>query len=114
VTDLLQRVTLAPAPIRAVRPFLARFALSIPAVRRTLRRRIAGISIAYPAPRDRKEHPWNGQRVPDVSIGASRLYLGMRRGNFTLFDLFVTVQQAAEAEPDPERRTKLSQTVEPS
>jgi 2-polyprenyl-6-methoxyphenol hydroxylase-like FAD-dependent oxidoreductase len=50
VTDLLQRVTLAPAPIRAVRPLLARFALSLPPVRRTLRRRIAGISIAYPPP----------------------------------------------------------------
>jgi 2-polyprenyl-6-methoxyphenol hydroxylase-like FAD-dependent oxidoreductase len=86
VTDLLQRITLAPAPIRAVRPLLARFALSLPPVRRTLRRRVAGLSIAYPPSRSGTEHPWNGQRVPDVSIGASRLYPRMRHGKFTLLD----------------------------
>ncbi len=86
VTDLLQRVTLAPAPVRAVRPLLARFALSLPPVQRMLRRRVAGLSIAYPPPRGGKAHSWTGRRVPDVSIGASRLYTEMRHGHFTLLD----------------------------
>ncbi|HMG31869.1 MAG TPA: FAD-dependent monooxygenase [Jiangellaceae bacterium] len=104
VTDLLQRVTLAPAAVRAVRPFLARFALSLPPVRRTLRRRVAGLSIAYPPPGGGKAHPWTGQRVPDVSIGASRLYAEMRHGHFTLVDRTVKGQLAdAVAEGWPNR-----------
>jgi 2-polyprenyl-6-methoxyphenol hydroxylase-like FAD-dependent oxidoreductase len=117
VTDLLQRVTLAPAPIRAVRPLLARFALSLPPVRRTLRRRIAGISIAYPPPRGNKAHPWTGQRVPDVSIGASRLYPNMRHGHFTLLDRTGNGQLAdavAEAWPDRVATVQAPPTIAPS
>jgi 2-polyprenyl-6-methoxyphenol hydroxylase-like FAD-dependent oxidoreductase len=86
VTDLLQRVTLAPAPVRAVRPVLARLALSLPPVRRWMRRRISGLSIAYPPPGRRTEHPWVGRRVPDLSLGDVRLYERLRHGKFTLLD----------------------------
>jgi 2-polyprenyl-6-methoxyphenol hydroxylase-like FAD-dependent oxidoreductase len=117
VTDLLQRVTLAPAPVRAVRPFLARFALSLPPVRRTLRRRVAGLSIAYPPPRGSKEHPWTGQRVPDVSIGASRLYAEMRHGHFTLLDRTGNGQLAdavAEAWSDRVTTVQAPPTIAPN
>jgi len=86
VTDLLQRVTLAPPAVRAVRPVLARLLLGFKPTRRALRRRISGLSIAYPPPRGKRVHPWAGQRVPDASLGESRLYELMRGGRFVLVD----------------------------
>src|SRR5215211_9150217 len=83
VTDLLQRITLAPAPVR---PILARLVLGVKPLRRALRRRISGLSIAYPPPRGQRVHPWTGQRVPDASLGEARLYELMRGGHFTLLD----------------------------
>src|SRR5215213_5868926 len=84
VTDLLQRLTLAPPVVRAVRPTLACLVLGVKPVRRALRRRISGLSIAYPPPRGQRVHPWTGQRVPDASLGEARLYELMRGGHFTL------------------------------
>jgi hypothetical protein len=86
VTDLLQRITLAPAAVRAVRPVLARLLLGFKPTRRALRRRISGLSIAYPPPRGKRMHPWAGQRVPDASLGESRLYELTRGGRFVLLD----------------------------
>ena len=43
-----------------------------------MRRRISGLSIAYP--------PSCGQRVPDASLSESRLYELMRSGRFILLD----------------------------
>jgi 2-polyprenyl-6-methoxyphenol hydroxylase-like FAD-dependent oxidoreductase len=86
VTDLLQRLTLASGPVRALRPLVARLALSLPPVRRALRRRLAGLSIAYPPRGRRPEHRWIGRRAPDLTLGDSRLYEHMRRGTFTLLD----------------------------
>jgi 2-polyprenyl-6-methoxyphenol hydroxylase-like FAD-dependent oxidoreductase len=86
VTDLLQRVTLAPAAVRAVRPVLARLLLEFKPTRHALRRRISGLSIAYPPPRGKRRHPWTGKRVPDASLGESRLYELMRGGRFVLLD----------------------------
>jgi 2-polyprenyl-6-methoxyphenol hydroxylase-like FAD-dependent oxidoreductase len=97
ITDLLQRVTLAPAPVRAVRPTLARLALSLPPVRRAVRRRVSGLSIAYPPPGRRAEHPWVGKRVPDLSLGDRRLYEGLRHGRFTVLDRTSTGRFADEA-----------------
>jgi hypothetical protein len=100
-----------------VRPFLARFALSLPPVRRTLRRRVAGLSIAYPPPRGSKEHPWTGQRVPDVSIGASHLYAEMRHGHFTLLDRTGNGQLAdavAEAWSDHVTTVPVPPTIAPN
>jgi hypothetical protein len=97
ITDLLQRVTLAPAPVRALRPTLARLALSLPPVRRAVRRRVSGLSIAYPPPGRRAEHPWVGKRVPDLSLGDRRLYEGLRHGRFTVLDRTSTGRFADEA-----------------
>jgi 2-polyprenyl-6-methoxyphenol hydroxylase-like FAD-dependent oxidoreductase len=96
VTDLLQRITVAPAPVRAVRPFLARLLLGLKPVRRALRRRISGLSIAYPPPRGERAHPWTGQRVPDVTFGKSRMYELMRGGRFVLLDRTGEVARAAD------------------
>jgi hypothetical protein len=46
--------------------------------RYSVRRRISGLSIAYP--------PSCGQRVPDASLSESRLYELMRGGRFILLD----------------------------
>src|SRR5215207_3711624 len=86
VTDLLHRVAVAPGVVRAVRPLLARFLLALGPVRRAMRRRISGLAIAYPPPRGERAHPWTGQRVPDATVGESRLYELMRRGRFVLLD----------------------------
>ncbi|WP_067185236.1 FAD-dependent monooxygenase [Microtetraspora niveoalba] len=84
LTDLLQRISIAPPPVRAVRPFLARGALAIPAISDTLRRRVAGLSIAYP-PRDpRHAHDWEGGRVPDARLSTGRLYEALHHGRFLL------------------------------
>jgi 2-polyprenyl-6-methoxyphenol hydroxylase-like FAD-dependent oxidoreductase len=84
-TDLLQRFTVAPAVVRAVRPALIRLLLGLAPVQRLLRDRISGLAIAYP-PRDERDHPWTGLRVPDLAIGESRLYELMRDGRFVLLD----------------------------
>jgi 2-polyprenyl-6-methoxyphenol hydroxylase-like FAD-dependent oxidoreductase len=86
LTDLLQRITVAPAPVRAVRPYLARLLLGLKPVQRALRRRISGLSIAYPPLRGERAHHWTGRRIPDVAVGNSRLYELMRGGRFVLFD----------------------------
>jgi 2-polyprenyl-6-methoxyphenol hydroxylase-like FAD-dependent oxidoreductase len=86
VTDLLQRITLAPAAVRVVQPVLARLLLGFKPTQRALRRRISGLSIAYPPPRGKRVHPWTGQRVPDASLGESRLYEQMHSGRFVLLD----------------------------
>ncbi|MBN6054770.1 FAD-dependent monooxygenase, partial [Nonomuraea sp. RK-328] len=79
LTDLLQRVSVAPPPVRAVRPFLARGALAIP-----MRRRVAGLSISY-RPRDpRHAHDWEGRRVPDARLSTGRLHEALRHGRFLL------------------------------
>jgi hypothetical protein len=70
-----------PAPGRR-----ARLALGFAPTRNALRRRVSGLSIAYPPPRGEKAHPWAGRRVPDVTIGGSRLYERMRDGRFVLLD----------------------------
>jgi hypothetical protein len=85
VTDILQRVTLGPAAVRAVRPVLAGLLLGFKPTRRALRRRISGLSIAYPL-RGKRMHPWVGQRVPDARLGETRLYELMRGGRFVLLD----------------------------
>jgi 2-polyprenyl-6-methoxyphenol hydroxylase-like FAD-dependent oxidoreductase len=97
VTDLLQRITVAPAAVRAVRPILARLLLEFKPTRRALRRRISGLSIAYP-PRGKRAHPWTGQRVPDASLGESRLYELMRGGRFVLLDFTDDGEVARSAE----------------
>jgi hypothetical protein len=86
VTDLLQRLTVAPPVVRAVRPILARLVLGVKPLRSALRRRISGLFIAYPPPRGQRVHPWTGQRVPDASLGEARLYELLRGGRFTLLD----------------------------
>jgi len=86
VTDLLQHLTLAPPVVRVVRPILARLVLGVKPLRRALRRRISGLSIAYPSPRGQRVHPWTGQRVPDASLDEFRLYELMRGGRFILLD----------------------------
>jgi 2-polyprenyl-6-methoxyphenol hydroxylase-like FAD-dependent oxidoreductase len=86
VTDLLHRAAVAPGVVRAVRPLLARFLFALGPVRRAMRRRISGLAIAYPPPRGERAHPWTGQRVPDATVGESRLYELMRHGRFVLLD----------------------------
>ena len=86
VTDLLQRLTLAPPVVRTVRPILARLVLGVRPVRRAMRRRISDLSIAYLPPRGQRLHPWTGRRVPDASFGESRLYELMHDGRFILLD----------------------------
>jgi 2-polyprenyl-6-methoxyphenol hydroxylase-like FAD-dependent oxidoreductase len=86
VTDLLQRITLAPAAVRALRPVLARLMLGFGPARRTLRRRISGLSVAYPPPRGERAHTWTGRRVPDILVGGARMYELMRGGRFLLLD----------------------------
>ncbi|SEG21474.1 2-polyprenyl-6-methoxyphenol hydroxylase [Nonomuraea solani] len=84
LTDLLQRISVAPAPIRAIRPFLARGALAIPAISDTLRRRVAGLSIAYPPQDPGHAHAWEGRRVADAPLSTGRLYEALRPGRFLL------------------------------
>lgn len=84
LTDLLLRISVAPAPIRAIRPFLARGALAVPAISDTLRRRVAGLSIAYPPQDPDHAHAWEGRRVPDVRLSTGRLYEALRHGRFLL------------------------------
>lgn len=86
ITDTLQRIALAPAAVQALRPILARAAVSLPPVRRALRRRVSGLAIAYPSIGQRGEHHLVGRRAPDAPLGDSRLYARMRHGRFTLLD----------------------------
>jgi 2-polyprenyl-6-methoxyphenol hydroxylase-like FAD-dependent oxidoreductase len=86
VTDLLQRIGVAPLPVRAVRPVLARLLLAIPPVQRALRRRVSGLAVAYPPPRGAPAHRWAGRRAPDLDLDGSRLYERLRHGRFTLAD----------------------------
>jgi 2-polyprenyl-6-methoxyphenol hydroxylase-like FAD-dependent oxidoreductase len=106
VTDLLQRVTLAPGPVRALRPVVARIAFSLPLVRRFLRRRVSGLSIAYRPPGRRPEHPWIGRRVPDVQLADSRLYEHMREGTFVLLDRTSDGRFADEVDNDRVRTVR--------
>ncbi|NRQ32393.1 FAD-binding protein [Nonomuraea sp. NN258] len=95
LTDLLQRISVAPAPVRAIRPFAARGMLAVRPISDTLRRRVAGLSIAYP-PRDpRHAHAWEGRRVPDARLSAGRLYQALRDGRFLL------VRRTGTPAPDP-------------
>jgi FAD binding domain len=86
ITDLLQRISVAPAPIRAIRPFLARAVLAITPVREGMRRQIAGLSITYPARDSKHAHPWEGHRVPDTQLSSGRLYATLRQGTFLLVE----------------------------
>jgi hypothetical protein len=103
VTDLLQRITVAPAAVRAVRPVLARLLLEFKPTRRALRRRISGLSIAYPPSRGKRVHSWTGQRVPDASLGESRLYELMCGGRFVLLDRTDDGEVARSAESFSDR-----------
>jgi 2-polyprenyl-6-methoxyphenol hydroxylase-like FAD-dependent oxidoreductase len=98
VTDLLQRVVVASPLMRAVRPLLARFVLRFGPVQGALRRRISGLSIAYPPQRGERAHPWTGQRIPDIAVDGSRLYELMRDGRFVLLDRTANGDAAHAAE----------------
>lgn len=100
VTDLLQRITVAPAPVRAVRPLLARAVLAIPPVRRGLRRRVSGLSIGYSPPRRCGAHRWIGRRAPDARVGDARLYELLRSGRFLLITTSANCQSENIARTD--------------
>lgn len=86
LTDTLQRLAVAPAPVRAVRPFLARGALGMPPVADRLRKLVSGLGIAYPT----KGSPGAGRRVRDLTLTVdgrpTRLYELARGGRFLLID----------------------------
>lgn len=86
ITDVLQRLSVAPAPIRSIRPFLARGVLAIPPIRHGLRRRVSGLSIAYPPPNGNRAHPWQGRQAPDAALATEHLYETMRTGKFVLVE----------------------------
>lgn len=86
LTDALQRLAVAPAPVRAVRPFIARVVFGLPPLRRRLRRTLSGLSVGYPPPRGARVHRWTGKRAPDADLADGRLYQLLRPGRFLLLD----------------------------
>jgi 2-polyprenyl-6-methoxyphenol hydroxylase-like FAD-dependent oxidoreductase len=85
-TDAIQRLVLAPAWVRHVRPYLARVVLGFPPAARLLRRTLSGLGIAYDTPGSRLA----GHRVGDLSLTVdgtrTRLYELARGGRFLLID----------------------------
>jgi 2-polyprenyl-6-methoxyphenol hydroxylase-like FAD-dependent oxidoreductase len=64
LTDTLQRLAVAPAPVRLLRPYLARGLLGWSPVSDRLRRLVSGLGIAYPTPGSSAA----GHRVPDLEL----------------------------------------------
>ncbi|MQY09632.1 FAD-dependent monooxygenase [Actinomadura macrotermitis] len=81
---LLRGALLRPRPLRAARSVLARAATGTPPLARRLARTVAGLDIAYPAPRG--AHPLIGRRAPDVPLAGEpgRLFEALRDGRFVL------------------------------
>ncbi len=72
-----------PAVGQAIRGFVARGALAVPALFRKITGQLSGIGYAYPAPSG--ADPLVGSRAADVPLaGGTRLYEALREGHFVL------------------------------
>lgn len=107
VTDLIQRIALAPAPVRAIRPFVAPRVLRVRRVSRAMRRLLSGLGVRYDRPEQVEDTVSVGQRVDDlplVSAGApARLYELVDPTRFTLLDTTGDGESAKAVEPWADR-----------
>ncbi|AXK34300.1 hypothetical protein DVA86_18230 [Streptomyces armeniacus] len=97
LTDTIQKLSVAPAPVRLVRPYFARFIQrmpwslrKVPGTYHWVRLMMSGLGISYPAPPGVERTAGVGERVPDFDIlsekGPTRLYEVARGGRFVLLD----------------------------
>lgn len=107
VTDLIQRVVLAPAAVRALRPHLVPRLLAVPQIARRMRRLIAGLSTTYRRPEEVQKTPAVGHRVGDLLLRhdgiAKRLFTLVDPLRFTLLDATENGAAAAVAQPWAQR-----------
>ncbi|GAB3733650.1 FAD-dependent monooxygenase [Nocardiopsis nanhaiensis] len=107
VTDLIQRMAVAPAPVRAIRPVVAPRLLRVPRIARAMRRLLSGLGVRYDRPAEVAASAAHGERVADlplVSEGApARLYELVDPTRFTLLDTTAGGAPAAAAEPWADR-----------
>ncbi|WP_017588975.1 FAD-dependent monooxygenase [Nocardiopsis ganjiahuensis] len=107
LTDAILRIAVAPAPIRAIRPFVAPRMLRIRKVSEGVRRLLSGIGVHYDRPEPVEDTVSVGQRVDDLSLvsaGApTRLYELVDPARFTLIDTTADGRAAKAAEPWADR-----------
>ncbi|MGR6924471.1 FAD-dependent monooxygenase [[Actinomadura] parvosata] len=88
MTDLLRRLSEAPAPVRLVRPYVAPAIINHPRVSEAARMTLSGLGVSYPVPAGVPGSPLAGTRVPDLSLviggRAARLYDHLGDGRFVL------------------------------
>ncbi|GAA1079709.1 FAD-dependent monooxygenase [Nocardiopsis metallicus] len=107
VTDVILRIAVAPAPIRAVRPFLAPAALRFSKVSRTTRRLLSGLGVRYDRPAQVADTVSVGQRVDDLPLISegerTRFHEVADPTRFTLLDATEAGCPAEAAEPWADR-----------
>ncbi|MEV1002713.1 FAD-dependent monooxygenase [Nonomuraea sp. NPDC050202] len=90
LTDLLRRMSEAPAPVRLIRPYVAPAIINHPRVSEAARLTLSGLGVTYPVPAAVADSPLAGSRVPDLplTIGGrpARLYDYLGDGRFVLLD----------------------------
>lgn len=107
VTDLIQRIAVAPAVVRVLRPYVIPRILNISRVTRRLRRLISGLGISYSRPAHVDAVPAVGQRAQDVPLthdGAeTRLFELTDPLRFTLLDATADGAAAGAVQPWADR-----------
>ncbi|MGP3937633.1 FAD-dependent monooxygenase [Nonomuraea sp. KM88] len=93
LTDLLRRLSEAPAPVRLIRPYVAPAIINHPRVSESVRLTLSGLGISYALPAGLADSPLAGTRIPDLPLvidgHATRLYEHLRDGRFALLDASV-------------------------
>lgn len=107
VTDLIQRIAVAPAVVRMLRPHVVPRLLSSSRVARRLRRLIAGLGVSYSRPAQVDAAPAVGHRAQDVPLthegAATRLFELMDPLRFTLLDATADGMAAGVVQPWSDR-----------
>src|SRR5262245_45626868 len=100
-TALLQRLAVAPAPLRLLRSLLAPAIMNRRPVSGAVRRTLSGLGVAYQVPAGTVASPSAGSRVPDLPLTVdghtTRLFELLRGGRFLLVDVDGTAVAAAAA-----------------
>lgn len=107
VTDFVQRMAVAPAPVRAIRPHVVPRLLRVRRFTAAMRRLISGLGVRYDRPREVEDSPSVGRRVDDLPLvragEPTRLYELVDPTRFTLLDTTAQGSAAEAAQPWEDR-----------
>ncbi|MBE1583765.1 hypothetical protein H4W80_002023 [Nonomuraea angiospora] len=110
LTDTLRRVVEAPAPVRAIRPYVFPRVVNHPRVSEAARLTLSGLGIAYPVPAEVTESPLAGTRVPDLPLlldgRTSRLYEHLGDGRCVLLDTAASLPAEQRSRASPSAATR--------